>query len=68
MKTKLYICYKCVGDLGQGHATSLVGGSCSLSPHGPRLVDSVSLLVESLTPPSPSIFLPTLPQDSLSYA
>ena len=37
---------------------SLVGGSVSVSPHGPRLVGSVGLLVVSLTLPAPSILLP----------
>jgi hypothetical protein len=44
MKTKLHICYKCVGGLDPGPASSLVGGSVSVSPQGPRLVDSVYFL------------------------
>lgn len=54
METKLHICYICSGDLGSAPASSLVGGSVSVSPHGPRLVDSVGLLV-SLTTPVPAI-------------
>ena len=42
MKTKLNICYKCVGSLGSAPECFLVGGSVSVSPHGPRLVDSRS--------------------------
>jgi hypothetical protein len=49
MKTKLHICHKCVRGLGPACACSLVGGSVPVNPHGHRLVDSVSLLVESLT-------------------
>jgi hypothetical protein len=68
MKTKLYICCKCVGGLGPTHACSLVGGSVSVSPQGLRLLDSVGLLVMSLTSPALSILSPTLPHDSLSSA
>jgi hypothetical protein len=32
MKTKLHICYKCVGGLGPATACSLVGGLISVSP------------------------------------
>jgi hypothetical protein len=32
MKTKLHICYKCVGDLGPAPACSLVGGPGSVVP------------------------------------
>jgi hypothetical protein len=45
MKTKLHVCYTCVGGLDPALACSLVGGSVSVSHHGPRLVDSVGLLV-----------------------
>jgi hypothetical protein len=61
MKTKLHICYKCVGGPSPVPAYSLVGGSVSVNLHGPRLVDSVGLLVESLSPPAPSIMSSTLP-------
>lgn len=43
MKTKLHVCYTCVGGLDPAPACSLVGGS--VSHHGPRLVDYVGLLV-----------------------
>ena len=65
IKTKLYICYKCVGDLDPEHACSLVGSSVSVSPHGYRLVDSVGLLVVSLTSLASSVLSVTLPQDFL---
>ena len=45
MKTKLHICYKCVGGLGPTPECSLAGGSVYVSPHGPRLVNSVGLLL-----------------------
>jgi len=50
MKTKLHICYKYVGGPGPVPAGSLVGGSVSVSPQGPRLVDSVGLTVVSFLP------------------
>ena len=59
MKTKLYLCYKRVGCLGPAPVRSLVGGSVYMSSHKPRLVDSVGLLVVSLTPPAPSVLLLT---------
>ena len=65
MKTKLHICYKCVGGLGSGHVQSLFGGPVSVSLHGPRLVYSVGLLVMSLTPLASSFLPLTLPQDLL---
>jgi hypothetical protein len=34
MKTKLYICYRCVGRLGPAPECSLVGSSVSVSPYG----------------------------------
>ena len=67
MKTKLHICYRCVGGPGPASACSLVGGPVSVSPHGPRLVGSVGLLVVSLTPLICSLLPPTLPQDSLMF-
>lgn len=51
MKTKLYIWYMGVGGL-PAQACSLVGGSVSVSPHGPRSVDSVGFLVAVLDPSS----------------
>ena len=68
MKTKLHSCYVCVWGLGPVHVCSLVGVSVSVRPYGSRLVDSVGLLVMSLTRPAHSIFLSTLPQGSLSSA
>ena len=41
----------------------LVGGSVSEKPQGSRLVDSVDLLVKSLSLPDSLILLPTLSQD-----
>ena len=55
MKTKLHICYICVGGLGSVHTHSLVGSLVSESPQGCRLVDSVGLFVESLSSLSPLI-------------
>ena len=49
MKTKLHTCHKCIGGLGPDPAFSRIGMPGSVSPHGPRLVDSGDLLV-SLTP------------------
>lgn len=66
MKIKMHIYYKYVGDLGPADACSLVGVSVSVNPHISRLVDYVCLLVESLTPPFPSILPPTLLKDPLS--
>jgi hypothetical protein len=66
MKTKLHICYICIGGLGPSHAFSLVGGLISVRPYRPRLVGSVGLPVVSLTPPASSILPSTRPQDSLS--
>jgi hypothetical protein len=48
VKTKLHICYNCVGNPVLAPACSLVGGPGSVSPPGSRLVNSVDLLV-SLT-------------------
>jgi hypothetical protein len=66
MKTKLPIWYICSGSLGPAWDHSLVGGSVSGSPQGPRLVESVGLSVESLSSSSPPILPPTLLEDSLS--
>ena len=67
MKTKLHICYLHVGGLGLAHTCSLIGGLVSVSPLGPRLVDSVDFFVVFLTPLTPSILLPTLLQNSRSF-
>ena len=65
MKTKLHICYICAGILVQPlYALWLVGQS--LGSQGSRLVDSVGLLVESLSPLASSVLPSTLPQDFLS--
>ena len=66
MKTKLYICYKCVGGLGPAPAYTLAGGPGSEIPHGPRTVDFIGLLGVSLTPPACLLLSPTIPQDILS--
>ena len=70
MKAKLHICCMCVGDLGSAYASSLDDYSVSVSPHGPRFVDSVGLLV-FLAPPAHSILSPhsstTLPALSLMF-
>ena len=50
MKTKQNICYIYVGGLGSAQACLSVCGSVSVSSHELRLVDSVGLLVVSLTP------------------
>ena len=48
MKNKLHIYYKCGGGgLDSAPTRSLVGGAGSGNPHGPRLVDSVALLLVS---------------------
>lgn len=47
MKSELNICYKYVGGLVQAPAWCLAGGSVSVSPYGPKLADSVGLLVVS---------------------
>lgn len=61
--------YKC-GGRGLGSASiCLVGGLVSVSSHsGPSVVDTVGLLVVSLTPPAHSLLSPSLPQDSPSSA
>ena len=64
MKTKLHICYRCTWSLGLAYVFSFVSSSVSGSSQGFRLVDSVGLPVEFLSPLSPSIFPPTVPQNS----
>ena len=64
MKNKLYISYFCAGSWGQTCAYCLAGGSVSISPRDPSLVDSVGHMVSfqsSSSLNSPSI--PTLLQD-----
>ena len=65
MKTKLHICYKCVGGLGPPPACSLVGSSASvIPPPAPVVPGELTLnLVVSLTPLTCSVLSPTLPQD-----
>ena len=53
MKTELHNCYICAE--GQSCISSVVGGSVSVSPYGPMLLDSVGLLVVSLTFLAPTI-------------
>ena len=55
MKTKLYICSKCVACLGLSPVYSLVDSSVSVSSHDPRLFDYVGILVMSLIPLAHSI-------------
>ena len=65
MKTKLHFCSKCAGvPRCSPCACSLVSDPASMSPHAPRLVDSVGLLKVSLTHLACSILFPTLPIDS----
>jgi hypothetical protein len=66
MKTKLHICYKCVGSLDPVPVCSLVGGLVSVSSHGPKLVDFVGLVV-FLTPLTHSILSPRLPKLHLMF-
>jgi hypothetical protein len=68
MKTKLHICYICVGGLGLSHECFLVGGSIYVNPYVSRLVDSIGYPMVPLTSLAHSIFLHPLPQDSLSSA
>jgi hypothetical protein len=56
----------CVEILGHSHAGSLVGCSVSMSPYEPRLVDSVSFLMVSLTLLVPTFLPSLLQQDSPS--
>lgn len=56
MKTKLYNYNIYAGVLGLLHACFLVGGSVSVSPYVPRLVDSAGFLMVPLTLLAPSIF------------
>lgn len=58
------ICYRYAGGLGSSRYMILVGGPGSVSPHGPRLVDS-DLLVVSLTPRT---WLTSVPQSSTSLS
>jgi hypothetical protein len=52
VKTKLFICYLCVGTLVPACAHSLVSDSISVSPQESKLVDSINLPVESFSGPS----------------
>ena len=60
MKTKLHISHICVGGLGPSHACSMIGDLVSMSPHVPRLVDFIGLVV-FLTFLAPSILPLPLP-------
>ena len=66
MTTQLHSHYIFVEGLRLSHECSLVGTPVSMSPHGPRLVNSVSFLVVSLTSLAPSILPTPLPRDFLS--
>lgn len=57
-----------IGSLGPTPACSWVGNLVSMSPHRPKLVNTVGLLVVSLTLPSCLTLSPTLPQDFPSSA
>ena len=62
MKTKLHNYFICTEALGPSLVSSLFGGSVSVGPYGPRLVDyvfffivlSLTCLVPSILPPPPS--------------
>jgi hypothetical protein len=62
MKTKLHNCNICAEGLYQSHACSLVGSSVSVSPYGPKLVDSLCFLMVSLAPLAPTILHPLILQ------
>jgi hypothetical protein len=62
MKTKLHICYICVGRPKTNPVCSLVGGSVSESPQWSRLVDSVGLPVEFLSPSGSPVFPVRVPK------
>ena len=64
MKTKLHICYNCVEGIDSAHACSLAGVPVFMSLHDPRLVDSVDLLVVSMTPPAGSLLPLIVKQDT----
>lgn len=64
MKTKEDICYICTGGLGPPHVCCLVGGSISVSPHRPRLVDCRS----SCGIPVPSGSLNPSPHSSTRFS
>jgi hypothetical protein len=68
MKTKLDNSSICVEGLDQSHAWSLVDSSVSVKPGEFKLVNSVSILVLSLTPLAPTILLPLLLKDAPSSA
>ena len=55
MKTKLHICYICVGGIGLFYSCSVASDSVSVSPYGSRLVDFVGLVVVTLTSLAPLI-------------
>jgi hypothetical protein len=63
------IFYKYVGSLGSASAYPLVGGPGSVSPHGHRLFDSVSLVVLSMILQACLLLAPSpLPQDSQRFS
>jgi hypothetical protein len=66
----MHLLQMCRGPRGpiSAPARSLVGGSISVNPDGPKLVDFVGLLLVCLTPPAHLILTFTLPQDSSSSA
>jgi hypothetical protein len=60
METELHVCYICAGGLGPVCACSLIGDSVSENSQESRLLDSVGLPVEFLSPLGPAI-LPSTP-------
>lgn len=68
MKTKLHICSICVEGRGPYHACSLVSGSVSVSPYGPRLFDRLDFLVVPLNPLVSLTLPPYFPQDPSNSA
>lgn len=63
-KTKIHNSNIYAEGLGQSHAGFLVVGSVSVRSYENRLVDSVDILVVSLTPLASTILPPPLQQDS----
>jgi len=68
MKTKVHISYICVQGVEGGPCPIHIGGTISMNLYGPRLIDSIHLLVVSLTSLALLILPPRLPQDFLSSA
>ena len=56
-----------IWEVGTDPRCSLVGGLVSVSTHGPKLVESLGLLVVSLPLLACAILSPTVPQDILGF-